>query len=58
MAAPIKIEGEVFGVVEVSRKGKTSAEAGPDFTAADLSLLSDIMFRTSPYLIKLQPKGP
>jgi hypothetical protein len=58
IATAIKIEGEVFGVVEVSRKGKTPDEAGPDFTTADLALLSDIMFRTSPYLIKLQPKNP
>jgi len=39
MSAPITAENKVVGVVQVSRKGKTSLAAGPDFTPKDLSEL-------------------
>jgi GAF domain-containing protein len=37
MSAPILAENKVVGVIQVSRKGKTVAAAGPDFTPKDLS---------------------
>jgi hypothetical protein len=36
ISAPILCEGKVVGVMQVSRKGGSSANAGPDFTAEDL----------------------
>ena len=36
MSAPILCEGKVVGVMQISRKGATSMEAGADFTAEDL----------------------
>ncbi|HUL34639.1 MAG TPA: GAF domain-containing protein [Candidatus Eisenbacteria bacterium] len=36
ISAPILCEGKVVGVMQVSRKGATTGEAGPDFTAEDL----------------------
>ncbi len=42
MSAPIASEGKVVGVVQISRKGKTAAEAGPDFTQKDLRELESI----------------
>lgn len=42
MSAPILVEGKVIGVVQVSRKGRTPIEAGPDFTQQDLRLLVSI----------------
>lgn len=36
VSAPILCEGKVVGVMQVSRKGATVNEAGPDFTADDL----------------------
>ncbi len=39
MAVPIIGPGGVVGVIEVSRKGKSAPEAGPDFTPADLQIL-------------------
>lgn len=36
ISAPILCDGKVVGVMQVSRKGNTAAEAGPDFTADDL----------------------
>ncbi len=56
MAAPLKSENGVFGVVEVSRKGKNSAEVGLDFTTNDLAILYDILTRITPYLEALSPK--
>jgi GAF domain-containing protein len=42
MSAPIKIESRVIGVVEVSHKGRTLAQAGPDFTQQDLRELTTL----------------
>ena len=39
MSAPIAAEGKVIGVLQVSRKAKTLAAAGADFTPKDLSEL-------------------
>src|SRR5580700_6003311 len=36
VSAPILCESKVVGVMQVSRKGNTATEAGPDFTADDL----------------------
>ena len=36
VSAPILCEGKVVGVMQISRKGATAAEAGGDFTAEDL----------------------
>jgi GAF domain len=36
MSAPIKADSRVIGVVEISRKAKTSEDSGPDFTKRDL----------------------
>ncbi len=39
MSAPITVEGKITGVIQVSRKGKSVAAVGPDFTPKDLSEL-------------------
>ncbi|HEY6945826.1 MAG TPA: GAF domain-containing protein [Candidatus Acidoferrum sp.] len=39
LSAPILFDGKVVGVIQVSRKGTTSASAGPDFTAEHLGNL-------------------
>ncbi len=36
VSAPILCEGKVVGVMQVSRKGTSTSNAGPDFTAEDL----------------------
>ena len=36
VSAPILSDGKVVGVMQVSRKGASPTEAGPDFTADDL----------------------
>jgi hypothetical protein len=40
--APIMDGGQVLGVVQISRKGRTSPEAGPDFTQKDLRVLTSV----------------
>jgi hypothetical protein len=36
MSVPIVLDKKLVGVMQVSRKGKTGAEAGPDFTPMQL----------------------
>jgi hypothetical protein len=36
ISAPILLDGKVIGVMQISRKGSTAGNAGPDFTAEDL----------------------
>jgi hypothetical protein len=36
ISAPILLDGKVIRVIQISRKGATAANAGPDFTAEDL----------------------
>ena len=37
ISAPILCDEKVMGVMQISRKGPTTAEAGPDFTSDDLA---------------------
>ena len=39
ISAPILHESKVIGVIQISRKGASAAEAGPDFSADDLGKL-------------------
>jgi hypothetical protein len=42
MSAPMTLDRKVTGVIQVSRKGRTAAEAGPDFTQTELRELKTI----------------
>lgn len=42
MSAPILLDGKLAGVVQISRKGRTPADAGPDFTAKNLRELTQV----------------
>jgi GAF domain-containing protein len=42
MSAPVMADSKVVGVIQVSRKGKTQAAAGPDFTPKDLGDLVSV----------------
>ena len=39
MSVPLLVEGKGFGVIQISRKGKSPTTAGPDFTIRDLTAL-------------------
>jgi hypothetical protein len=42
ISAPIFDGGEVIGVIQISRKGKSMSDAGPDFMQKDLKQLISI----------------
>ena len=48
MSAPVTVENKVVGVVQISRKGRSATDAGPDFTQKDLRdlvSLTDVLGR-------------
>jgi len=50
MSAPMLFEKKIMGVIQISRKGSTSAEAGPDFTPPELRELRTIAETVAPCL--------
>src|SRR6202789_1725878 len=55
MSAPILQERKVAAVIQISRKGKTAADAGPDFThpqLRELKLVADTLSPCVPLLCK------
>ena len=59
MSAPVfGPNGDVVGVLQISRKGDTPREAGADFTRADLDRLLEVAQIISPYLTKLYSPEP
>lgn len=42
MSAPLMVDSKPVGVIQISRKGKTPAEAGPDFSIRDLTSLMSV----------------
>jgi len=55
VTTPIFLRGQPIGVAQVSRKGDTAREAGPDFTAADLQHAQQIFDAIAPYLYAARP---
>ena len=56
ITVPILHEGEPVGVAQVSRKGETAAEAGPDFTQADANRAQELFETVAPLLVKALPE--
>jgi transcriptional regulator with GAF, ATPase, and Fis domain len=55
MSAPMLHEKKVIGVMQISRKGATSADSGPDFTHAqlrELRIVADIVAPCLPLCIE------
>jgi hypothetical protein len=55
VSVPIMLRGQAVGVAEVSRKGDTARDAGPDFTPADLRRAQEIFDGVAPYLAEARP---
>jgi hypothetical protein len=51
MSAPLMVGNKAAGVVQVSRKGNSSAEAGPDFTPVQLRELKAIADILAPCVV-------
>lgn len=56
ITVPILLRGDAVGVAQVSRKGGSPAEAGPDFTTADVAKAQELFSRISPYLVEARPE--
>lgn len=56
VALPIMDGATPIGVVEVSRKGRTLQETGPNFTPQDAQALVGVCKSAAPYLSKLVPE--
>ena len=55
VTVPILVSGKAIGVAQVSRKGETPREAGPDFTASDLQRAQQIFDAVASYLLTARP---
>ncbi len=56
VTVPILHEGKAIGVAQLSRKGETPAEAGADFTNADVSRAQELFQAVAPSLLKARPE--
>jgi len=55
VTTPLLVRGQPLGVAEISRKGETVREAGPDFTPADAKRALEIFDGVAPYLADARP---
>ena len=55
VTVPILLRGQPIGVAQVSRKGETAREAGPDFTQADLQRTQEIFDGIAQYFYAARP---
>ncbi len=56
ITVPILRGDEAVGVAQISRKGETPAEAGPDFSAADVTRAQDLFQAVSRFLADARPE--
>jgi hypothetical protein len=55
VTVPIVHESQVVGVAQISRKGETPAESGPDFTPTDVTRAEELFNAVAPYLVQARP---
>ena len=55
ITVPILFRGQPLGVAQISRKGETPAEAGPDFTPADVRKAQEIFDGVAPFFAEARP---
>ena len=55
ITVPLMHDGQAVGVAQISRKGETPVEAGPDFSAADVRRAEQIFQAVAPYLAAGRP---
>jgi len=56
ITVPIVNRGQVLGVAQISRKGNSAREAGPDFTQADVKKAEEFFEAVAPYLAASRPE--
>ncbi len=57
VTVPLVVRGQPIGVVQISRKGETAREAGPDFSPADLRHAQEVLEAVAPFLGEARPPG-
>jgi hypothetical protein len=57
VTAPLLVRGQAIGVAQISRKGETAREAGPDFTPADLRRAQELLDSVAPYFAEARPSA-
>ncbi|HVR70510.1 MAG TPA: hypothetical protein VMT87_06660 [Vicinamibacteria bacterium] len=55
ITVPIVHDGTAVGVAQISRKGESPADAGPDFTPADVKRAEQLFSAVAPYLSAARP---
>jgi hypothetical protein len=55
VTTPLFVRGQPVGVAEISRKGDSPRDAGPDFTQADLRRVQEIFDGVADYLAEARP---
>jgi len=55
VTAPLLVRGQAIGVAQISRKGATPGEAGPDFTPQDQRRAQEIFDVIAPLLAEARP---
>lgn len=55
VTVPIFSNGHPIGIGQVSRKGETPREAGPDFSEGDLHYSQELFAAIAPYLLAARP---
>jgi hypothetical protein len=64
MSAPMVVDGNIVGVIQISRKARPGEPVGPDFTPADIAQLSTVGSILGKYLAEMpapaiaKPKVP
>jgi len=55
ITVPILMDGNAVGVAQVSRKGETPTDAGPDFSGSDVKKAQELFQVVAPYLYDARP---
>jgi hypothetical protein len=55
VTTPLLVRSEAVGVAEISRKGETPRDAGPDFTAADARRAKELFDAVAPFFAEARP---
>lgn len=56
VTVPILHKDQAIGVAQISRKGESPGEAGPDFTPADVKRVEEFFRAVAPYLVQARPE--
>lgn len=55
ITVPILHGSDAVGVAQISRKGETPSEAGPDFSQSDLKKAQELFQSVAPFLVEARP---